>query len=78
MEINLVLKLKNDLAKDLLLMDFMVRLLLVFVLRFLILWLWFILWLKFTDIDFKDFKDFKISGLSFLNHLPSSAASFFT
>ena len=69
---------KNDLAKDLLLMDFMVRLLLVFVLRFLILWLWFILWLNFTDIDFKDFKDFKISGLSFLNHLPSSAASFFT
>ena len=66
---------KNDLAKDLLLMDFMVRLLLVFVLRFLILWLWFILWLKFTDVDFKDFK---ISGLSFLNHLPSSAASFFT
>ena len=35
MEINLVLKLKNDLAKDLLLMDVMVRLLLVFVLRFL-------------------------------------------
>lgn len=31
MEINLVLKLKNDLTKDLLLMDFMVRLLLVFV-----------------------------------------------
>ena len=51
MEIHLVLKLKNDQAKYLLLMDFMVRLLLVFVFFFI---LWFlILWLKFTDIDFK-------------------------
>ena len=35
MEIHLVLKLKNDQAKYLLLMDFMVRLLLVFVFFFL-------------------------------------------